>query len=361
VKVAIGTRLQEGPWGGGNQFAVSLSAHLARQGHDVGFALDRNDLDVVLLTEPRRTSATSALNDVDIWTYLVRVNSQAIVVHRINECDERKGTRWVNRRLALANRCADHTVFISSWLRGLFAKHGWAAAHASVILNGAERSVFHPADGPPWDGQGRLRVVTHHWGDHWNKGFDVYGRFDALLGRDEFRDRFAFTYVGRVPPGFTFRHATVVPPLSGRALGDELRRHDAYLTASVNEPAGMHHIEGALCGLPLLYRRSGALPEYCSGFGLAFDENTFEPRLLDLRERFAGLKAHMPAYPHDAGRMCRAYEALCQELLADRRRIVGNRRWSTIQARRNRAAGQVFDALMRITTRGTRFVRGARR
>ena len=54
------------------------------------------------------------------------------------------------------------------------------------------------------------------------------------------------------------------------ALAAELKRHHAYVTGSMNEPGGNHQNEGALCGLPLLYRRSGCMPEYCAGFGIDF-------------------------------------------------------------------------------------------
>ena len=51
-----------------------------------------------------------------------------------------------------------------------------------------------------------------------------------------------------------------------------LSKNHVYLTASINEPAGMHHIEGALSGLPIIYRNSGAIPEYCSDFGVSFHD-----------------------------------------------------------------------------------------
>ena len=42
---------------------------------------------------------------------------KTVVVHRINECDERKNTDYVNKSLIKANKVADHTVFVSSWLK----------------------------------------------------------------------------------------------------------------------------------------------------------------------------------------------------------------------------------------------------
>ena len=38
---------------------------------------------------------------------------------------------------------------------------------------------------------------------------------------------------------------------------NELKKHDIYITASENEPSGNHHMEGALCGLPILFKDSG--------------------------------------------------------------------------------------------------------
>ena len=39
------------------------------------------------------------------------------------------------------------------------------------------------------------------------------------------------------------------------------------------------HIEGILCGLPIIYRESGALPEYCKKFGVPFENDNFLPAL----------------------------------------------------------------------------------
>jgi glycosyltransferase involved in cell wall biosynthesis len=248
-------------------------------------------------------------------------------VHRVNECDERKNTSLVNRRLELANRCADRTVFISAWLEGLFERRGAQLAPAVVVRNGADRAIFH-AGGRPWDGPEPLRVVTHHWSDHRMKGFDVYERFDRLLGTPDYARRFAFTYIGRLPAGVRFTNARVEAPQHGERLAALLRQHHVYLTASRHEPAGMHHIEGALCGLPLLYVRSGALPEYCEGFGLAFDDGSFEAQLAAMYREYPAWRARMTSYPHDAARMCSAYLALFEELVARRREILAQRRWS---------------------------------
>ena len=47
------------------------------------------------------------------------LKKDAIIVHRINECDERKGTNNMNSLLKRANYVSDHTIFIASWLKEL--------------------------------------------------------------------------------------------------------------------------------------------------------------------------------------------------------------------------------------------------
>jgi len=164
------------------------------------------------------------------------------------------------------------------------------------------------------------------------KGFDIYERLDEMLGAPDWADRIAFTYVGRLPEGFRFRHSRYVEPLAGEALGEELRQHDVYLTAAVNEAAGMHHIEGALCGLPLLYRRSGALPEYCAGYGIGFSPDDFDAKLAKMIATYDAWAPKMATYPHTAQRMCDGYLGLFESLLDQRREILKRRRrWRSLR------------------------------
>ena len=323
MKLAIGYHLQEGPWGGGNQFARSLAEALRRRGDAVRFDLADTDIDVIVLTDPRVRSASVSFGAGAILRYLLLKNPRALVVHRINECDERKGTRRMNGMLRRANYCADHTVFIASWLKDL---NVWRRdMPSSVILNGADERVFDRSPYIRWVGHGPLRLVTHHWGGNRMKGFDIYETLDRLLADSEWKNRIEFTYIGNLPRDFSFANARYLPPMQGEALARELASHHVYVTASVNEPAGMHHIEGAMCGLPLLYRRSGALPEYCAGFGIGFDGTDFVTALRQMLEEYAGHAGRMAAYSRTAERMCAEYIALFDRLLAQRSEIIAAR------------------------------------
>lgn len=318
MKISIGMNLQPGPWGGGNQFGHALSQYLRDRGVKVSFDLKDPDLDLVLLADPRKETRISAYTDKEIYKYLLLRNWKAIVVHRINECDERKGTQGVNDFYHRANLCADHTVFVSSWIRDLHLKSGIGSQSYSVLLAGADSAVFNSDGYTRWNKTEKLKLVTHHWSTEFQKGFDIYTHLDAMLSRPEWKDKIEFTYIGKLP-NFQWQHTRHVPPQSGIELARSIKENHVYLTGSQNEPSGMHHIEGAMCGLPLLYRQSGGIPEYCQGFGIAFNgPEDFDKSLAQMLETYDTWAERMNEYPYTAERMCQTFYNLALELINNR-------------------------------------------
>ena len=317
MKVSLGMRLRDGPWGGGNQFGRVLVQHLQERGVDVFFDLTEPDLDVIVLVDPRKHLWSPTFDDRDILAYCRNVNSRSLVIHRVNECDERKDTEGVNEVLLRANRCADHTVFVSNWLRDLFLRKNLPCESYSVIRNGSSTNVFHSNGHQPCDRRRPLKIVTHHWGCNWLKGFDIYQRLDHMI-ETGWRGLIEFTYIGNLPDDFKFRNVRHVSPIPGDELASLLRRHHVYLTASVNEPGSHHQNEGACCGLPLLYRESGCLPEYCEGYGLSFTEQNFEQKMAQMFHAYEDWVPKMTQYPNTAKQMCQSYEDLFNRLLRNR-------------------------------------------
>jgi hypothetical protein len=326
VKVSINQRPYAGPWGGGNRFIAALCSALKESHHSVVHSLKDRDVDVILIIDPRTRSPNVTFGAGAVLRYLTLRNPSAFVVHRINECDERKGEPFINHKLVRANYVADATVFVGEWLTKLPVWRRHLRSPWFVVRNGSDRAVFNANGFRPWSGQGPIKLVTHHWGYHPLKGFDIYRALDELVGQPEWRDRVAFTYVGQLPQGFSFKNARYVEPLDGEALAGELRSHHAYLTASVNEPGGNHQNEGALCGLPLLYRNSGCMPEYCEGFGVSFSGwNDFIAALTRLQSDYVSLTKRMPSFPHTAERMAREWLELLTSLVKERDAIASRR------------------------------------
>ena len=97
---------------------------------------------MILLTEPRRYNHAASFNHIDIYKYIKYTNNQTIVVNRINECDQRKNTKGLNNYLINVSNIADHTIFISDWLKKLFINSGFEDRKNSVIRNGANNEFF---------------------------------------------------------------------------------------------------------------------------------------------------------------------------------------------------------------------------
>jgi hypothetical protein len=115
------------------------------------------------------------------------------------------------------------------------------------------------------------------------------------------------------------------PQLDYAELAKELSNNHGYITASINEPGGNHQNEGALCGLPLLYRFSGCMPEYCNGYGVSFNESNFVDKLNEFYESYEVFSKQMSHYPHTASVMTANYLKYFNFLLENKKRIVSER------------------------------------
>ena len=316
--------LQDGPFGGGNQFGLALTRQLKILGHQVIFNLQERDIDLILLTDPRVELKSCAYDHREILDYINDVNGDCIVIHRINECDERKDSKGLNSLLRYSNRIADHTVFVSSWLRDLHLSQGMNAYPNTVILNGPDQTIFNSNGYRNWPGSGPIKLITHHWGSNWKKGFDIYQRIDELVG-ERWKGLFEFTYIGNLPEGFSLRNSSYLGPLSGNQLAEAIKQNHVYITGSINEPGGSHQSEGLLCGLPVFYRDSGCLPEYCDGYGIKFTYETLEERLESIHGIYDSYANAAKKFSLNSEVMSKSYINLFEFLLNGKREILKNR------------------------------------
>jgi hypothetical protein len=326
MKVSIGSIIKDGPWGGGNLFVKNLKTHLLSKNHKVVHDLGDNDIDLIFMTEPRKTSESSAFTAREVHDYLKFKKQDAMVVHRINECDERKGTKHVNQQIMDANKVSDYTIFVSNWLKNLYLSNGFVFGHNQVIMSGSNTEVFNTEDFKPWKKNEPVRIVTHHWGNNWNKGFSIYERLDQLIGKKTFPYDLEFTYIGKLPSKFSFKFSKYITPLEGKDLAKEIKNNNLYLTASINEPSGNHHIEGGLCGLPILYLDSGGITEYCADFGVSFSSENFEQKLKKIIDEYDIFYNKMKSYNRTSEIMCQAYEDVFENLVLRKQNIINKRK-----------------------------------
>ena len=80
----------------------------------------------------------------------------------------------------------------------------------------------------------------------------------------------------------------------------------------------MHFIEGAQCGLPVIYHEDGGgIPEIASQFGISYRSNIVES-INQMREDYSIFKEKVLVSPPSGDKMCQAFVDTIQKLLAQR-------------------------------------------
>lgn len=297
MKISIGAQIIDGPFGGGNEFVKNLSNKLIDCGHEVINNLKDRDIDIIILINPLRDSEISTFDNFDIDYYINFVNKKTISFQRINECDERKNTNFVNKSIIFSNKNIDVNIFVSEWLKKIYLDQGIRSKKSFVFKGGPSETIFFKNSSKKLIENEKIKIVTHHWSNNIMKGFDIYKKLDTLLNQNEFSNKYEFTIIGNTPANMEFSNTKIISPLYGIELSKELKKHDIYITGSKNEPSGNHHMEAAMCGLPILYFRSGGVYEYCKDFGLEYENNNLKEKIIEITENYDLYVQKLNNYP----------------------------------------------------------------
>lgn len=270
------------PTGGGHQFLRALVAELERRGLEI--ELNR-------ISRGTRVCLFNSFN-FDFRRLGRLARPECRMVHRVDgPIGVYRG--WddgTDSRIQNVNRdLADATIVQSRFSLEAHRELAIDLRDPIVVRNAVDPSIFYvpPAREPL--ARRKVRLIATSWSDNPNKGADVFGWLDEHLDPN----RFEVTFVGRAPK--RFERIRTIGPLASAPLADELRRHDAYLAASRNDPCSNALLEALACGLPALYRASGGHPELVGEGGLPFTEPEELPEALErltaeLAERRAAIQ-----------------------------------------------------------------------
>ena len=314
--VAISMAPTRSPWGGASPFVWQLQRLLERRRCRVQYHLNGR-VDLVLIIDPRHDHPAKRFGLKELREFRAE-RPDVPVMHRINECDQRKGTSDMDELLRETNALCDHTVFIAEWLRDYFAARWFDLKRPhTCIYNGADPAIYHPFGCAEARAGEPLTIVTHHWSDNPLKGFDVYEQVDQLIAGGKLPG-FQLRIIGRWPKSIQWQAAELVGPMTGAPLAKSLRECHIYLTASRWEPCGMHHVEGAQCGLPLVYHEDGGgIVEAGRRYGIGFRGDP-SAALREMAERLPEFRRRVFEHMPSGDRMAMDYADICRSLLAAR-------------------------------------------
>ena len=262
MRILINRKPVDGPWGGGNLFVKAFCQYFRSIGHEVVHDFQK-DVDVIFMQDPRYSDLGISINEIAKYK---QMNPRVGLIHRVNECDARKGTTDMDFLLRECSKITDLTVFVSKWMENYHKALGWHCSKTSVVYNGVDLDHFKKRDKIK---NGKINIVTHHWSDNPLKGADVYKFLDDFVGENP--EEYTFTYIGR--SGIEFKNSNLISPLYGKSLGEELSKYDVYVSGSKYDPGPNHIIESIACKIPTLcHSQGGGSVEFC-GSHMSYENN----------------------------------------------------------------------------------------
>ncbi len=247
------------PWGGGNQFLMALKKAMENKRWKVSTRLGSTSKICVL---------NSFTFDMDKFNRQRKDYSNICMVHRVDGPTvvvRGKDKGLDDKVFKINNTVADFTVFQSYWSYQKTVEMGYTPRRPIIIPNAVDARIFHSNGKIPYSSRRKIRLISTSWSDNLRKGFETYKWIEDHLDWD----RFEYTFVGNTP--FEFDNIHNISPQPSEALGDILRNHDIYITASKNDPCSNALIEALACGLPALYLNEGGHPELVGYGGLGFN------------------------------------------------------------------------------------------
>ena len=251
MRIYINRASIQGPWGGGAHFINAAHEYINTFGHQVEATSSNASPDVILLAGIDNDGKGISAEQAIMYKSIMNNQRDVKIVLRVNENDARKGTNHVDSKLVEISKHIDGTVFVSDWLKDYFLRRGWACQNYKVIKNGVNREIFYSQQKL---NNNKTNLVTHHWSDNYMKGFDIYDEIDKFIGTPE-GSNYTFTYIGR--DRGTFKNTSVIKPLYGKKLGEELGKYDVYVSASRFDPGPNHVIESIACQIPTYVHSDG--------------------------------------------------------------------------------------------------------
>ncbi|MBU2060964.1 MAG: glycosyltransferase [Bacteroidetes bacterium] len=240
------------PYGGGNSFVKDLADYLKNyKDIKLTYAL-KGKIDIYLIIDIRQ-GKYKKYSFEEILNYKNH-NPNGIIVSRINDSDSTRTNKSLETKILENINHIDFLVFNSEFIRSYYLeKYSVLKTKPNLVIYNSSNSTFFYPKATSKLTSNRIKIVTHHWSDNINKGYELYYKLNTFCSKHE---NFEFIFIGRkfnsdIEKGHD--KIKVHGPYGKKELGEILRNCDVYVTASINDACPMHVFEGIACGLPILY------------------------------------------------------------------------------------------------------------
>ena len=264
LKFYILFKFVDGPWGGGNQFLKVLRNYFQKMNV---YSKNPKDADVILFNS-YPFGSEYIYKDI----FKVKNKGNKIVIHRVDGPISyiRGKDKKIDKIIYKSNELfADGTVFQSKWSMEKNYELGMhKSPYDTTIMNAPDPRIFNRKGKKQFD-VNKVKLIATSWSGNIRKGFDIYKYLDEKLDFTKFE----MTFVGNSP--IQFKNIAWIKAVESKKLSKVVKKHDIFISASINEPCSNSLLEALHCSLPAVVRNDGGNPEILRKAGILFN-NEFD-------------------------------------------------------------------------------------
>jgi lipopolysaccharide biosynthesis glycosyltransferase len=287
------------PYGGGNITTYYIQKYFQNKYNNfkVTYELE-NSINLYLIIDPFKDNKFKKYSLEEVINHRNTYNNHGKIIVRVNDCDITRPnlppSRSREKAIIKNSSEINYYIFNSNFIKNHYKKF-INIEKSEVVYNGCDTTIFYPSENIK---PKKYQIVTHHWSDNMNKGYQMYYDLWKYLQRT---NNYNFVFIGKNVPEM-FKEVPITGPYVGLELSNKIRDCQIYITDSIYDSCPNHVIEAISCGLPILYRKhEGGARELCELFPKKIGESysnfieLFE-KLVMIRKNYNEYKTNVMKY-----------------------------------------------------------------
>lgn len=316
------------PYGGGNITTYYIQKYFQNKYNNfkVTYELE-NSINLYLIIDPFKDNKFKKYSLEEVINHRNTYNNHGKIIVRVNDCDITRPNLPLSRsrEKAIIKNSSEinYYIFNSNFIKNHYKKF-INIENSEVVYNGCDTTIFYPSENIKLK---KYQIVTHHWSDNMNKGYQMYYDLWKYLQRT---NNYNFVFIGKNVPEM-FKEVPITGPYVGLELSNKIRDCQIYITDSIYDSCPNHVIEAISCGLPILYRKhEGGARELCELFPKKIGESysnfieLFE-KLVMIRKNYQEYKTNVMKYSQyfELNKQISKYDSLFLNVLFQKKIKIG--------------------------------------
>ena len=316
------------PYGGGNITTYYIQKYFQNKYNNfkITYELD-NSINLYLIIDPFKDNKFKKYSLEEVINHRNTHNKHGKIIIRVNDCDITRPNLHPNHsreKVIIKNNSEiNYYIFNSQFIKNYYKKF-INIENSEVVYNGCDITIFYPQS---YIKPQKFRIVTHHWSNNMNKGYQMYYDLWSYLKRT---NNYEFVFIGKNIPEM-FKEVPVTGPYVGLELSNTIRDCQIYITDSLYDSCPNHVIEAISCGLPILFRKhEGGARELCELFPKKIGESysnleELVEKLVMIRKKYAEYKSNVDEYAQyfELGKQISKYDGIFLNVLFHKKIKIG--------------------------------------